>query len=186
MLCAKLRDNHELLDAQIVMLAAVADETASIRARDAGAAGVLAASAEPSEILATVKRVSAKPPASTESCRWVFVFGNTGSLTTVMLGRAHHHKETEPTAKTMTGATNFFTKTTPSAADAALRLTAIRCKHAENRATCLALFRVQKGRLTARRGRLLVVGEEAKFTFQIQSDEAISALESSSDGAAGS
>ncbi|HEY5517387.1 MAG TPA: PilT/PilU family type 4a pilus ATPase [Coriobacteriia bacterium] len=64
LLCAKLRDNHELLDAQIVMLVAVADETASVRARDAGAAGVLAASAEPSEILATVKRVSAKPPAS--------------------------------------------------------------------------------------------------------------------------
>ena len=64
LLCAKLRDNHELLDAQIVMLAAIADETASVRAHDAGAVAVLASSAEPAEILATVKRVSTKPPAS--------------------------------------------------------------------------------------------------------------------------
>jgi len=63
-LCAKLRDNHELLDAQIVMLAATADETAIVRGRDAGAAAVISANAEPSEILATVKRVAAKPPAS--------------------------------------------------------------------------------------------------------------------------
>ncbi len=64
LLCAKLRDNHELLESQIVMLTGTADEVASVRARDAGAAGVLAAGADPSEFLATIQRVSAKPPAS--------------------------------------------------------------------------------------------------------------------------
>ncbi len=63
-LCAKLRDNHELVDSQIVMLARVADETADVRSRDAGAVGVLSAGADPAEYLATVKRVGAKAPAS--------------------------------------------------------------------------------------------------------------------------
>jgi twitching motility protein PilT len=63
-LCAKLRDDHELLESQIVILAGVADESAAVRSSDAGACALLASGAEPSEYLATIQRVSAKPPAS--------------------------------------------------------------------------------------------------------------------------
>jgi len=64
LLCAKLRDSHELLDAQIVMLAGTADDVAAVRAKDAGAVAVLASGADPSEILATIQRVTTKPTAS--------------------------------------------------------------------------------------------------------------------------
>ncbi len=64
LLCAKLRDNAELEGAQIVMLAGTADEVAEVRAHDAGAVGVLASGADPSEILAAIRRVATKPPAS--------------------------------------------------------------------------------------------------------------------------
>ena len=64
LLCAKLRDSHELLDAQIVMLAGTADDVAAVRAKDAGAVAVLASGADLSEILATIQRVTTKPPAS--------------------------------------------------------------------------------------------------------------------------
>jgi twitching motility protein PilT len=64
LLCAKLRDAHELQDAVVVMLAGTADDVAAVRARDAGAVGVIASGSDPSEILATIKRVSVRPPAA--------------------------------------------------------------------------------------------------------------------------
>ena len=64
LLCAKLRDSSELLDTQIVMLTGIADDIAAVRGKDAGAVAVLASNADPSEILATIKRVTTKPPAS--------------------------------------------------------------------------------------------------------------------------
>jgi twitching motility protein PilT len=64
LLCAKLRDNHELEESQVVMLASAVDETARVRSRDAGAAAVLAANADPADILAVIRRVAAKPPAA--------------------------------------------------------------------------------------------------------------------------
>ena len=63
-LCAKLRDDHELLGSQIVMLVAHDDEVAAQRTKDAGAVAYLLAAADAAEYLATIKRVATKPPAA--------------------------------------------------------------------------------------------------------------------------
>ena len=61
LLCAKLLDDHALAEARIILLAADVDEIARTRARDAGAAAVIASSAEPGDVLATIRRAG-KPP----------------------------------------------------------------------------------------------------------------------------
>jgi twitching motility protein PilT len=56
-LCAKLRDEVDLADTRIVILAAVVDDVAVVRARDAGAVDVIASGADPAQILETIRRV---------------------------------------------------------------------------------------------------------------------------------
>jgi len=63
-LCAKLRDERDLADSRIVMLASVVDDGALVRTRDAGAETVIASDAEPADFLATIRSVGKRPQTS--------------------------------------------------------------------------------------------------------------------------
>jgi twitching motility protein PilT len=64
LLCAKLRDDHELQDTHILILSSVVDENVLVRSRDAGAVSAIESDSTAWDILAAIQQVSAKPPAS--------------------------------------------------------------------------------------------------------------------------